>query len=666
LLAQEQRPVNYNRIENVPFRLGVYGGYGINYHNTQANVFDGGNECGAFGPGDGRGPIFGILGEFPLMGQWLDLTANFNYARRDGAFAEAYTGGLPILDPNSGEYVSLERRHAYTSQLSYLLIELGLRFQPSDDFPLYLRTSGVLGLFPSHAGFKQTEEILSPQGVVYPDSHEAIRTVSSGDISDVQPWLGLAGTLGYTVPLGMRVSASPEISYYYALNDVTTHYKWRLNSAQAGIALKWIFGDPPPEPIVEQPVPMPEPEPVVYPQVSLATVTPQKVGIRETIVTETFPILPYIFFDSASADLAARYTRISPEGRGEFDENSLPHRSLGTYYSILNIIGSRMTRNPGAAIVLKGTTDGQEEPAAAAASVTARRRAQIVRDYLVNVWKIDPARIEVKASPTPTFPSNMLYAEGAQENRRVEITATSDDILQPIIHERFYEHTSEPDAIPFALDCNSPSGIANWQLKVSAGSSTVWETQGVGQPRPTISWKLDEPTIDMIARQFIGQDSLRCELSVSDNSGSTAVSNFAIPAEKLVHPYEISRLSLIVFDFDKADISQQNRRMVSSFISRSLTPLSTAEVTGSTDRLGEFDHNQQLSQSRAIAVHDLIVGERPEATITDTRGIGPSKLIYDNDLPEGRYYCRTVSVQVQTPLDSSQSPVGSTSAQPMQ
>jgi outer membrane protein OmpA-like peptidoglycan-associated protein len=643
--AQEPTPQVPRRVEKVPFRLGVYGGYGINYHDTQASIFNGGGECGAFSAGDGKGAIFGVLGEFPIVGQWLDLTANVNYARRDGSFAEAFTGGMPILDPNSNSYVTLERRHAYTSKIPYLLVELGLRLEATESFPLYIRGAGVMGFLPTKPTFLQTEEILSPEGVVYPETHQAIRTVSSGPIADVQPWIGVSGTLGYTVPLGLRVSASPEVSYYYALNDVTPHYRWRLGSLQGGIALKYIFGDVPEPPPDTAPPPAP-----VYPQVALATVSPQKVNIMETIVTETFPLLPYIFFDSASALLPARYIRAESSEREAFDENNLPHRSLGTYYRILDIIGNRLVKDQGAKILLKGTTDGREEPTSTTAGTLARTRAQAVKEYLVDIWEIDPERIDVKTSATPTFPSNMQYAEGVEENRRVEIISTHDNILQPIIHERFNERSSEPEQVAFSLGASSPSGIADWHLSVQAGAQTVWERIGSGEPPATLSWKLDEEMIDRIAREFIGRDALRCTLTVADRNGLTSRSEFAVPAEKAIYPYEVSRLSLIVFDFDKSEISQQNRRMVSTFIARSLLPTSTAKITGSTDRLGEIDHNQQLSEGRAFAVRDLIVAERPEATITDAKGIGPSKLLYDNDLPEGRYYCRTVSVEVQTPI----------------
>ena len=77
---------------------------------------------------------------------------------------------------------------------------------------------------------------------------------------------------------------------------------------------------------------------------------------------------------------------------------------------------------------------------------------------------------------------------------------------------------------------------------------------------------------------------------------------------------------------------------------------SRATIVGSTDRLGELDHNLELSQDRASAVERFARSVSPELEIDDVRGIGPSTLLYDNSRPEGRFYCRTVSLTITTPL----------------
>jgi outer membrane protein OmpA-like peptidoglycan-associated protein len=390
-----------------------------------------------------------------------------------------------------------------------------------------------------------------------------------------------------------------------------------------------------------------EPDP---PSALLATARPGTIKIVQTLVTETFPILPYVFFDSVSSDIAGRYHRIDASEVPGFSEQTLPHRSLGAYYEMLNIVGSRLAARSSAKVTLNGTTDGTETPVSGAANNLARARAQSVKDYLVKVWGIDPKRVAITTSAQPTFPSSMQYAEGAEENRRVEVISTDDNILQPIIFERFNEYTIEPKQIPFTATASGPATITGWQLNVSAGGESVWQQGGAGAPPAVMNWPLDVEAAGRLAKHYNGPGTLDCRLDVSDENGKAGTGSYAQPILKELNPFEVSRLSLIVFDFDKANINAQNQRMISSFVSQSMQPTSTSSIIGSTDRLGEMAHNQELSVSRAIAVRDLVVKERPTANITSVEGVGPSRLLYDNATPEGRYYCRTVTVEVKTPI----------------
>jgi outer membrane protein OmpA-like peptidoglycan-associated protein len=77
---------------------------------------------------------------------------------------------------------------------------------------------------------------------------------------------------------------------------------------------------------------------------------------------------------------------------------------------------------------------------------------------------------------------------------------------------------------------------------------------------------------------------------------------------------------------------------------------STASIKGSTDRLGELRYNVNLSTDRARAVEAYLRSVAPQVSIDSVTGVGPADLPYDNSLPEGRFYCRTVSLTITTPL----------------
>lgn len=73
------------------------------------------------------------------------------------------------------------------------------------------------------------------------------------------------------------------------------------------------------------------------------------------------------------------------------------------------------------------------------------------------------------------------------------------------------------------------------------------------------------------------------------------------------------------------------------------------DVVGHTDSTGALDHNQRLSEQRAMSVSQYL-GSRevlPERLVT--RGVGPDAPIASNDTPEGRALNRRVEI-ILTPL----------------
>jgi len=57
-------------------------------------------------------------------------------------------------------------------------------------------------------------------------------------------------------------------------------------------------------------------------------------------------------------------------------------------------------------------------------------------------------------------------------------------------------------------------------------------------------------------------------------------------------------------------------------------------------------HNQELSFKRAESAKNAI--NHPNCK---SFGFGESKSLYDNNLPEGRFYCRTVEINVETAIE---------------
>jgi len=644
-----------------PFHGGVRAHYLNNFHQSQVQIVVDCPECGTFSNGNGSGYQIELFGEVPFnFFRRLNLTFSAGLAQRGGNFGESTVGGLPVLDPNSRgtadsiRYVPLVRQNNYSASLLYFTVAGGVRIQPLKAIPAYFST-GIEGGLPlgRSTTYKQTESILEPENVLYPENNTRSLVRAEGVIDHVNTVFGLRGALGYEVPLSTVITASPEISYYLPLSSVESGFPWKVASITAGVAVRWNK----PSEMIELPPQKQEPPPIVArddpnaqaPKLSAVSLSSEPFHIIETTVTETFPILPYVFFDSASARLSDRFAQLNTLEVAKFRESDLPHRSLESYYQLLNVIGSRLRSNPSATLSINGTTDGREGNDR---DILARARAASVREYLTSVWKISGDRLKTSTSAAPQNPSSTEYAEGFEENRRVELWSDNDQILKPIVHERFREETASPKAIPIQLNASSKMGLRNWHAIVRSGSSIVLDRSGDGNPPAQIEWRPNEGVIESIAKTLQPSDSLMIEFEASAMNGARSKQFFGIPASKSINPFELSRLSLIVFDFDQATISKQNERMISQFVAKSLYPASTATITGSTDNLGELKHNQKLSTDRAFNVRNLVLSDKPDARITETKGIGPSNLLYDNHLPEGRYYCRTVRVEVETPLES--------------
>jgi outer membrane protein OmpA-like peptidoglycan-associated protein len=79
-------------------------------------------------------------------------------------------------------------------------------------------------------------------------------------------------------------------------------------------------------------------------------------------------------------------------------------------------------------------------------------------------------------------------------------------------------------------------------------------------------------------------------------------------------------------------------------------PKSSIVITGYSDKMGEARANQRISDARAKEVSRLM-----KLSGAKVRGVGESDLLYDNDLPEGRFYCRTVVITIETAVNQEDS-----------
>ncbi len=373
-----------------------------------------------------------------------------------------------------------------------------------------------------------------------------------------------------------------------------------------------------------------------------------KIEIEQTTVTQTFPILPYIFFDSASSEIKPIYLKNS--NNDSFSEAGLPQDNVEIYYRILDLIGSRMNSNKKANLIINGVTDGAELSNTTLRLKLGMNRAEIIKQYLIDNWKIEENRIITKSQELPNLATSTQYKEGFAENRRVEFSSNNSELFEPVSHTKFLEFATTNDKIQISPKLNNQNDIKHWTMHLSADDRIIYNTRG-DKPLELNEIQLDSKLINQIGNSTAKNKLVKVVFQIIDGENNVESSEYQIPVNLKSQNFELGRLNLIVFDFDRSDLSKFNQNLISKFVESSIKPESTVNIIGSTDKLGEIDYNFQLSKSRAENVNAFIRNKMPGVNIQKIEGIGSSLLKYNNDLPEGRFYCRTVLIEVKTPLE---------------
>ncbi|MES2766975.1 MAG: OmpA family protein, partial [Bacteroidota bacterium] len=635
---------------------GIFGDYSLNNHSANFQNLPGIFTCGSnYTSGSGGGLAVGGLYEMPIM-EALKLSLRAGYASDQATLTSTESQLLGV----NGEAQNGTFEKSLVANISSIGLEPILGYQIYKGINLHL--GGRLG-FLMQKSYEQKEEITSGGNTVFTENNTRTRNQSRGDIENTSALqAALLGGLSYDIPLnaGGTFIASPEVFYSLGLTSFVSDLDWSGSALRAGVAFKM-------SPAAKTELP-PEPEPPVAPPVTpkppVLTANIDAVGITESgsetaltgVVAEEFlrkqsqPVLPYIFFDDNSSEIPARYSRKTGAQAAGFTLNQLYSlETLEAYHEILNIIGKRLQENPSASITLSGynSNTGSEKNN----TNLSKQRAENVKNYLTNTWNIPASKITIQSKNLPPAPSNIMEPDGIEENRRVEISASSPEILAPLVLNDTLR-TISPQAVRFKTSAQSGAGLTSWNiaLKTPQGNSLKEISGAANLPQTS-----DVKTEEIAARIQPGKSNIMYSLETRDKVGQVLQTQAkTIPAEiKTIESKrrassadkEIENYSLMLFEFDKADLSAENERITRS-IKASVKPNANVTVTGYTDRFGNEDYNLRLSENRARNVAKML-GISPDRA----RGLGESVMLYDNNLPEGRFYSRTINITVETPIE---------------
>jgi outer membrane protein OmpA-like peptidoglycan-associated protein len=318
------------------------------------------------------------------------------------------------------------------------------------------------------------------------------------------------------------------------------------------------------------------------------------------------------------------------------------------YRHVLNIFGKRLKDHPEAKVTLTGCNAhyGKERGKRALSKV----RAEAVKAYLQYIWGIDPERMTLKARNRPAIPSTSRIEDGRVENQRVEIHSESPEIMDTV-QSTYLEAVSDAPAITVTTDI---TGLTKWRVALLGDGEPFHEITGEGDLNPEYAFALDTLGYNKLG----AYETIRTRLDVENGdekfqiySTDHATIKYIKRDERLSQKMGIKVLekyALILFDYDSAAIKARNKIIVDRIIKRMKEiPDPKVTIVGHTDIIGKEDYNRKLSERRAKAVYDQMIGAGMTAGDHITyKGVGPDDPLYDNGLPEGRALNRTVTVEL--------------------
>ncbi len=436
----------------------------------------------------------------------------------------------------------------------------------------------------------------------------------------------------------------PEITYRYQLNSTLADNEWSSNMLKVGLSAVWFLNlekDIHSEQISnftkdEQVIVEDTIRPIVYKNITI-----NNINYLETTVTQTYPLLPYIFFDSASVDIPIKFVdKTNYKG-----EEYLPKNNISIYYQLLNIIGDRLSKDTSNTLIIKGVTDGREVIDSTDKIELARNRAMSVKNYLIQRWNINPKQIITKYQQLPDKISSTEYSEGYAENRRVELLSNNQSLFRPVIHEQYSEVLLKSKDLYFELEIENSDAAKNIEVELYNGKNLIYSNSSNKVQSKFIHYISDVSSL----LSSYGQYSIR--VLTRDRLSNIYDTTFVLPVTLKQNDFELARLNLIVFDFDSDKINETNQEYLDSFLSSQISNNAEIDITGSTDLLGGYEYNQELSQRRADAVRKIVQKYTTESQIKSCLGLGSDNIKFDIKTPEGRFYCRTVLIEVANPID---------------
>jgi len=649
--------------QKLPIDFYLLGGPNFIYHKTKLPLIYNSADCGIFDNNNNKGYFLGTGINYNILNKLFSIDTRIYIENRNLELNKS-SENFEVYNQTNDNYTKLELQHNYKAKLNYLGFEMGFNTQPLNYVPVSFRLGIDYSDLLGNSNFTNTQTIISPDNILF-NNQRRTQIIEEGEINNVNTSYGLSFALQSKFSWINNLQVGTEINYRLGLNNLKSDSFWETNILRLNLLVFLDNSIVDSTDLEEKIVIITDIETV---KKEILTETPKKqinktnninivkadnLSILETFVTQTYPILPYIFFDSSSANLSNKFIK-RYENSYQFDEKKLPHNNLDIYYHILDILGSRLSKSK-SNITIVGMSDGLEESNLKSTNSLMSNRANTIKNYLISKWNIDNDKILIKAKvfENKSKIDNQIITD---EYRRLELFSDDITLFEPILHSNFIEYTS--NKTEQNIDLNYKNKIKDLEIYA------IYKDNKIKLEKDFYDLIIDEKNKSIICKFNLNQNYLtkynkildyynECSFEIisKDNYEQNDTNKINFTVFKDQNNYELGRLNLIVFDYNSSDISDINKSMLKNFTFNTIQNNSKTKIIGSTDLVGELTYNYNLSQERADAVANYLISFNKNYKFIEVKGIGPSEIKFDNSNAEGRFYCRTVLIEVKTPID---------------
>lgn len=583
----------------------------------------------AFHKGSGVKPYASVLAEYRPNKRWGGML-NIGFDNRGGKFKGVMA---PCNCPAD-----------LSTNISYLTIEPSLRMAPfSSAFYLFAGPTVNINIAKK---FEYSQ-----------DKQLDVR----GNWSDIKKTgISAQAGAGIDIPISAagnttQMTLSPFVSFLTDIGHEPRKVEsWAFYTIRAGVALKLGTGKKKPAAAVVSATPNLEK------QVQFSVVGP-KVFASKGQVKETFPLRNTVFFDKGSSEIPKRYVMLSNESARSFREEQLQldqpenlnvgrsFRQMAVYHNILNIIGDRMRSNPNSRIAITSSADQD--------AAQGKAFAEKIKQYLVDVFGINESRIITQSknrSITPQLTGvqkdGVLLAEGG---RNVEIESASPELLLQV------GGSSMAILKPVELIATPESYLDRRVIFNNTGANQLLESYTVelideqGVTKTFGPFTKDQESVSPGA--ILGnkmQANYKVRMTGKTRSGETVRQESQVSLVKASDRAQQGLRYSILFDFDKSKSIDTYEQFLSETVTPLITDSASVIIHGHTDVIGEEKYNVSLSHDRAVGVQRIIekalAKTNRKGVRFETSGFGSNAQIapFENNLPEERFYNRTVIIDI--------------------